>query len=107
MAKDRTEEQVKEVVITPDDCNAAMDFWSHFQIPVTPELKAAMEAFAKNPSVETQDNVKLEVCKAIATTEHNAFKDEMFKKIVEECSNVVYDMEFERDLEATLSSKKE
>jgi hypothetical protein len=104
--KNQSGEAQKEVVISADDCRAALDFWSHFEIPMTSELQKAMDDFAQNPSLENQDQVKLEVCRAISGTDHPAFKDEMFQKIVEECSNVLYDMQFDRDLEATLTTEE-
>jgi hypothetical protein len=92
-----------KVVITPEDCSGAADFWTHFEVPMTPGLKVAFETFAANQSIENQNEIKLQVCKALGYTEHDAFHDEMFKEIVEECRNVVYDMSFDKDLEATLT----
>lgn len=102
-----SQEKQQSVVITADDCNAALDFWRHFNIPIPSELQSAFDAFANNPSLENQDKVKLEVCRAISETDHEAFKDDMFSKIVEECAAVTYDMQFDKDLEKTLTVEKE
>jgi hypothetical protein len=102
MANDTTAEEVNKVVISPDDCNAALDFWRHFNIPIGVELQTAMDSFAADPSFENQQRVKLEVTKAISTTDHEAFRDDMFKKIVEECATVSYHMQFDKDIEAVL-----
>lgn len=96
-----------KVVISPEDCNAALDFWRHFDIPIGAGLQAAMDDFAKDPSFENQNKVKLEVCRAISETDHEAFKDEMFKKIAEECSGVTFDMQFDKDFETTVAVKTE
>lgn len=101
--KNVLQEIERKVVITPEDCAGAADFWTQFEVPMIPELKEAFEAFSKNPSVENQDKVKLAVCKAVGYTDHEAFKDEMFKEIVEECRSIVYDMEFDKNLENTLA----
>lgn len=101
-----SQEKTKQVVISPDDCRAAMDFWTHFNIPVPQNLTDAVSLFANDPSVENQDKVKLEVCRAIAATDHEAFKDEMFLKIVEECLGVTFEMQFDKDLEETLTENK-
>lgn len=99
-------EKDTKVVISPEDCNAALDFWRHFDIPITDGLQLAMDTFAKDPVFENQEKIKLEVCKAIAGTDHEAFKDEMFQRIVEECGGVTFDMEFDKDFEATVTEKK-
>ena|SRR5579884_1752568 len=97
------QEVSSKVVITPEDCSGAADFWTHFDVPMPQELRDAFAAFAKNPSFENQNAVKLQLCKAIGYTEHDAFNDEMFKEITEECRNVTYDMSFDRSLEDTLA----
>ena len=99
-------EKENKVVISPEDCNAALDFWKHLQIPVPQGLQLAMDTFSKDPTFENQDKIKLEVCKAIAETDHEAFKDEMFQRIVEECGGVTFDMQFDKDFEATVTEKK-
>ncbi len=97
------QEVSKTVVITPEDCSGAADFWTHFEVPMPVELKAAFEKFAKEQTFENQNEVKLQICKAIGYTEHEAFQDEMFREIVEECRNVTYDMGFDEALESTLT----
>lgn len=104
--ENKSEENSRQIVISPEDCNAALDFWRHFQIPIPPELQAAMDAFTADQSWENQQRVKLHITGTIATSTHEAFQDEMFKKIVEECSAVNYDMQFDRDLEDTVTVKE-
>ncbi len=99
-------EAVKQVVVSPDDCRAALDFWTHFNIPVPTALENAVSEFAKAPTFDNQELVKLEVCRAIANTDHEAFKDEMFLKIVEECGGVTWEMLFDKDLEEALTEDK-
>lgn len=100
--KNALQEVVQKVTINVEDCTGAAEFWKHFNVEMSPELKAAFEAFAANPSYENQQEIKLQVCKAIGYTDHEAFRDEMFKEIVEECRSVVYDLSFDKSLEATL-----
>ncbi len=101
------QEVSRKVVITPEDCSGAADFWTHFEVPMPEELKNAFKRFAENPSIETQDEVKMEVCRAIGYTDHDAFNDEMFKEIVEECRNVTYDMQFDKNLTETLTTSED
>lgn len=98
-------EKEKKVVISAEDCNAALDFWRHFNIPIPAELQGALDAFAADPTFQNQEKVKLEVCRAISTTDHEAFKDDMFSKIVEECEGVTFEMQFDKDFEAEVSVK--
>lgn len=100
-----TEQVVQEnkVVVTPEDAKAAFEFWHQFQVPVMPGLKEAFEKFQADPTFDNQQHLKLMVCKAVATTEHDCFKDETFKKVAEECAEVAYDMEFDRDFEEAVA----
>lgn len=97
----------KTVTITPEDCTGAADFWTHFEVPMPSKLKEAFDNFVKDPTYANQQIVKHQVCNAIGYTEHEAFNDEMFREIVEECRNVTYDMGFDDALEKTLGSKSE
>lgn len=110
MSEDQTTsqdvEKEKKVSISPEDCNAALDFWRHFNIPIPPALQAALDTFAADPSYVNQDKVKLEICRAISTTDHEAFKDDMFSKIVEECEGVTFEMQFDKDFEAEVQVKE-
>lgn len=101
------QEVSKNIAITPEDCSGAADFWTHFEVPMPTGLKEAFAKFAADPSYVNQQEVKLQVCKAIGYTDHEAFSDEMFKEIVEECKNVTYDMGFDDALENTLGVKED
>lgn len=101
------QEVSKTVAITPEDCSGAADFWTHFEVPMPQPLKDAFAAFAKDPTYANQQEVKHQICKAIGYTEHEAFNDEMFKEIVEECRNVTYDMGFDDAIETALATKEE
>lgn len=100
------QEVTRKVVITPEDVAGAAEFWPQFEVPMNPELKEAFERFCKEPTLANQDALKLELVKHVSTTQHEAFQDEMFKEIVEECSNVTYDMSFDKSLEGQLSEEE-
>lgn len=99
-------EKDNKVVISPDDVNAALDFWKHFNVPIAEEMQHSFDLFTKDPSFENQQKLKLEVCKAISTTAHPAFKDDMFVKIAEECAGISFNMQFDKDFEGTMSEKE-
>jgi hypothetical protein len=94
----------RTVAVTPEDAQGALDFWHHFKIPIPAAMQTAFDKFMKDPTFENQQEMKLRVTDAIATTDHEAFKDEVFRKIVEECNGVAYEMSFEDELEKTLEA---
>jgi hypothetical protein len=96
-------EEEKKVVVTPDDVRGALDFFKHFEIAYPQSLQDAVDNFVGNQTFENQQRLKYELCKTMATSEHEAFKDEMFQKIIKEVTEVSYDMQFDYDLERTLS----
>lgn len=102
MSNEEKNENKREVTISPEDCNAALDFWRHFNVPISDDLQAAMDAFAAESTFENQQRVKLAITKAISTSDHECFKDELFSKIVEECSGVSFQMQFDKDFEDTV-----
>jgi len=97
------QEVTKKVLINAEDCAGAAEFWKHFNVEMLPELRTAFERFEKEPTYENQQEIKLQVCRAIGYTDHEAFRDEMFKEIVEECRGIAYDMSFDKSLTETLT----
>jgi len=98
-------EDNRQIVITPEDCESAINFWTHFGIPLPPALLNAAKAFSTSQTFENQELFKLQICKAITESNNNAFSDEMFSKIVEECHNAAFEIEFDKDLEKILTKK--
>jgi|GEM_PF-5240978 len=96
----------REVVITPDDAKAVLEFWKHFEIPVLPQLQTSVDKFCNEPTFENQEEIKYYICKAIHETKHEAFTDEMFENIRGESQSVSFDIEFDKQLEATLSDEE-
>lgn len=101
--QDKTNERL--IPVTPEDAIGALDFWHHFKIPIPSAMQAAFDNFIKDPTYENVQELKLQVTTAIATSDHEAFKDEIFSKIYKECVAVSYDMSFERQIQSTLSSE--
>lgn len=99
-------EVTRKVVITPEDVAGAAEFFPQFDVPMPPALKASFEAFCATPTLANQDELKLQLVKAVSTTDHEAFNDEMFKEIVEECRGVAYDMSFDKTLESQLITEE-
>jgi hypothetical protein len=107
LLNDATGGKVDKVLVSSAEVEAALEFWKHFEVPVDPVMLDAFTKFCSDPSVENQRTMKIEVCRAISSSEHDAFKDEMMSKIIDECKSVYYDAQFDKDLEETLSQDKE
>ena len=91
--------RISEVVITPEDVKAAFEFFGQFNVPVTDEVREAFAKFQANPTVENQNDLKFMLTKVVSTTNHEAFTDESFAKVRNQCVNVSYEMGFERDFD--------
>lgn len=103
-AKNAIAENEQKVVITGKDCRAALEYWEHFKIPQPAALVKAIENFEKDGSFANQVEIKYQVCKALVESDHESFKDEMFTKILTECRKVLYSLQFDRDLDTTLTT---
>ena len=80
------QEVSRKVVITPEDCQGAAEFWTHFEVPMPEELKLAFDTFAADPTFENQDKIRLTIARAIAYTPHDAFRDHDLGHIAEVAS---------------------
>jgi len=65
----------------------------------------AIEKFSTEPTLQNQDALKLEICRAISETDHEAFRDPTFQQIVQECAEVTFEMQFDKDVEKILSEE--
>lgn len=99
------DKKTQSVVITPDDCKAALEFWKHFKVPMPANLQEAFSNFISDPTYENQTKVKYYLTAFISTTDSEVFKDPMFKEVVKESEAVAYDMAFDLQLEEVLSNK--
>lgn len=97
-------EDKNAVVITPEDCAECEKFYSFFEIPVPPALKAAFDAFKAEPNLGNQNELKFQLADSIVSSLHPVFQDEVFAQIRPETQEVRDGLAFERQLEATLTS---
>jgi len=102
---DKTEQVESKVSVTPEECRAALNFWTYFNIPAPRTLVEAVEKFSTEPTLQNQDVLKLEICRAISETDHEVFRDPMFQQIVQECTKVTFEMQFDKDVEKILSEE--
>lgn len=75
--------------ISPQECIAALDFMHHFNVPVPPSLYDAIERFMHEPTADTQNMLKLQLCKAIAESDHPLFKDPALEYLIASCRDEI------------------
>lgn len=103
----KTDDVVNKVTISSDDCDNVNKYCGHFGVPSSPELEAALEKFKKENTYENQLDVKLEICKWILTCEHESFQDSLWDAPKKAAEEVVFDLQFDKDLKEELSKDKE
>ena len=103
----KTDEVKNKVTISPDDCDHVKKYCEHFGVPNTPALDAALDKFKSEPSYKNQLNVKLEICKWMLSCEHESFTDNLWDAPKKAAEEVVFDLQFEKDLEEVLVNKDE
>jgi len=100
--KEHSGEVQNKVNISPEDCDAVKKYCSHFGVPGSLDLDKAVEAFKAAPTFENQQNIKLEVCKWIIEGNHESFKDSLWDAPKKAAEEVVYDLQFDKDLKEEL-----
>lgn len=99
-------EDKNQVVITPEDVQECAKFFQFFEIPVPAPLQAAIDNFSKDPTLQHQNELRYQLSVIIVKSDHPVFKDEVFNQVRPETSEVNEDLEFERQLEAQLTSRE-
>ena len=102
------EEHDDKVVITKDDIKNITDFFTHFQIDIPDRLQGNLENYNQDKfTLDEQEKLKIALCEAITHSQHELFKDELFKSVVEKTKKIAYDAEFERQVEDALTEDQE
>jgi hypothetical protein len=92
-----------KVSISEDDAEAIINFGKYFNIPQSPELIAAVEAFKVEPTVFNQNVVKRELCRWMLTSDHAAMQDELWDIPKEACKRPLAELDFLKELDEVLS----
>jgi len=101
------DEVINKVTISSDDCTNVRKYCGHFGVDSTEELEEALSNFQKNNSFENQLDVKLEICKWILSCKHESFKDSLWDAPKKAAEEVVFDLQFDKDLKEELTDKDE
>jgi len=102
-----TDDVVNKIAISNDDCDNVRKYCGHFGVDSSEGLEAALAGFIKDNSFENQQEVKLEICKWILDSAHASFKDSLWDAPKKAAEEVVFDLQFDKDLKDTLSEKED
>lgn len=103
--ENKTDDVQNKVTISGDDCANVRKYCGHFGVPSTPDLEAALDKFSNDPTYENQLEVKLEICKWMLGCDHESFKDSLWDAPKKAAEEVVYDLQFDKDLKEELSKE--
>jgi len=104
------EKKLKEVVLNNDDIKNLREFFVHFKVEIIPELEEVLtrwESKREKVTPQDQEDLKVALCANMLASEHQMFKDELFKPILENSSKIVYDATFEREIKNQLAETEE
>jgi len=100
------EETSNKVVINQEDIKNIEDFFNHFRIEIPEFLSKELQVFKDNPAeynYDKQCKLKSELAHTIVSSDHELFKDELFKNVLGNCNKEWFETQFNRDLESTFT----
>lgn len=103
-------EEQRKVVINAEDIKNIREFSSHFQIPMSPFLKAEVDKFEQlgaKYSFEDQKRLRAFIANWMIESKHALFQDPIFENIRQMSSEAWFEEQFHMDLEAVLSESSE
>jgi hypothetical protein len=100
-----TEEKKEKVVLNSEDIQNIRNFAIHFEVEMSDELKEAADKFNSKPNIENQNNLKLALCKWIKESEHDSFKDSLWDHAKERSTDIIFNMQFDKDVNEVLGSE--
>lgn len=96
------------IPVTSEDCDNVRNYSLHFGVAVTDELKKAMDIFeADQTSYIKMIDFKRELCKWLVECGHESFKDSLWEHPHEAAKDILYDLQFDKDVLDILEEKKE
>lgn len=107
MSDNNTDEVKSKVTISNEDCANVFKYASHFKVPLTPALEAALNKFSADNSFDNQLEVKLEMCKWMLSSSHESFTDSLWDAPKKAAESVVFNLQFDKDLKEELSKGSE
>ena len=96
--------KLENIKIESGDVEAILDFWKHFELETPDYLIKAAQDFRSDQNIETQDALRVAICKAIHEGKEDIFQDELFQVIKSSSDQVLFHSQFKEQLEETLVS---
>lgn len=103
----QTDEVKNKVTISNEDCANVIKYATHFNVPLTPELEAALNKFNADNSFENQLEIKLEMCKWMLSSNHESFQDSLWDAPKKAAESVVFNLQFDKDVKDVLTTKSD
>lgn len=97
----------KKVTVSNEDMENVKNYSLHFGIDMTPELQTAIDNFIASPTYENQMDFKLELCKWMTSSNNESWSDKLWEKPLENASDAMFNLQFEKDLKEELTSPLE
>jgi len=103
-----SEDSENKVTCSAEDSENVRQYSKHFNVALTPELDAALDAFEKEPTYENQKEFKLQISKWMLETDHESFKDDLWNAPKKAAEDAVFDLQFDKDVkeEFTVDSEE-
>jgi len=103
----QTDEVKNKVTISNEDCANVIKYASHFNVPLTTELEAALAKFSSDNSFENQLEIKLEMCKWMLSSSHDSFQDSLWDAPKKAAESVVFNLQFDKDVKDVLTKSSD
>lgn len=105
LSSNKAQQELTEIVINKEDVDNIENFFKHFSIELPKYLQEQFSTYRESGdkySLADQQRLKEELCKALALSEHELLKDELFSSVISRCEDVWFHAQFTRDLEESL-----
>lgn len=98
----------RTIPVSAEDCDNVRNYSLHFGVELTEELKEAMNQFEKDvTSYEKMIDFKRELCRWLVECNHESFKDSLWEHPTEAAKDILFDLQFDKDVNEVLQEKKE
>ena len=107
MTNNTSGEADRSIPVSTEDCDNVRNYSLHFGVAITDTLKDSMNLFEKDPTFENMLDFKREICRWLVECGHESFTDELWKHPTEAANDILYDLQFDRDVQDILTERKE
>lgn len=98
MNTDENGEVVEKVPLTEEDVTNITNFSESFGPEIPETLGVALEKFKQEQSYENYRDLKLETCKWLLESEHEALTDSLWDHPKQTAKDAMFDLQFDKDV---------